>query len=83
MKLDTQPKKTVTSKVETLIAVGLYKARSEALKHSLKALLREYEGFLKPSLKAAETLSEVPQGVELSEEVVAYRKRDVTRYLEG
>ncbi len=69
--------------MEVLIAVGLYKTKSEMIKDSLRTLLREYKDYLMPIDQVKEMLSDIPQEVELSEEVVALRKREITRYLEG
>ncbi|MBI1742887.1 hypothetical protein HYR54_07445 [Candidatus Acetothermia bacterium] len=83
MKLETHQAVTVEKQTEVLIAVGLYKTQSETIKDSLRAMLRQYKGNLMPLPRVRAALAEIPQEVELSEEVVALRKREMSRYLEG
>jgi len=80
MKLATQPKRTAEQKTGVLIAVGLYKAQSETIKDSLRAMLRQYNGYLMPLARVRAALAEIPQEVELGEEVVALRRREAGRY---
>ncbi len=83
MKLDFKLPRTAAEQTEALIAMGLYKTHSETIKDSLRALLREYKEYLMPIDQVRQVLAEIPQEVELSEEIVAMRKRETGRYLEG
>jgi len=83
MKLDFKPGQAPEQQMDVLIAMGLYKTESEAIKDSLRGLLRQYKGYLMPNAQVKEVLAEIPQEVELSEELAAQRRRETDRYLEG
>jgi len=69
--------------LEALIAAGLYKTRSETIKDHLRQMLSEYKEYIMSHDEVKRVLAEeIPQDVELSEEIVAMRRRELERYLE-
>ena len=61
--------KEVTSELEVLIAVGLYKTRSEQMKDYLSKLSARYKGHLESIEEVREALDKRLKGRALSEEI--------------
>jgi Arc/MetJ-type ribon-helix-helix transcriptional regulator len=85
MKLGFRPKRAKAhNQLEVLIAMGLYKSRSEAIRDHLRQFLAGYKDYLMPIAEVKKFLAmEIPQEHELSEDIIAMRKREIERYLEG
>jgi Arc/MetJ-type ribon-helix-helix transcriptional regulator len=77
MKLDYGLPEGVQKELEVLIAMGLYKTKSETMKDYLRKLSGEYRSHLRPIEEVRKMLGEeIPSHVELSQEILDLRKRE-------
>jgi len=65
------------SRVEALIAMGLYQVRFNAIRDRIKELYKAYKDHLKPISQVREILAEeIPEEERLSQEIVELRKTE-------